>query len=85
MCSSDLSGRKRGLPSAGAWAAMLTLWLPPGEPGMAEAALAGAPLPVMEVPVVELPAVELAGAVAAGGVVLPERPLPGRAPGVSRT
>jgi hypothetical protein len=31
----------RGLPSVGAWATMLTLWLPPGDLPSAEAALTG--------------------------------------------
>lgn len=40
-------GRKRGLPSVGAWAAMLTLWLPPAEAG---AATPGAARPVAVLP-----------------------------------
>lgn len=47
----DGTGRKRGLPSVGAWATMLTLWLPPGEAGATPGAarpgpvLPGATLP----------------------------------------
>ena len=34
--SRDGPRSRRGLPSAGAWAAMLTLWLPPAEAGAPE-------------------------------------------------
>ncbi|TPG60354.1 hypothetical protein EAH89_02940 [Roseomonas nepalensis] len=63
----DGHGRKRGLPSVGAWAAMLTLWLPPPEAG---AAAQGAARPVAVLPAPAGPGC-LAPSAPAGGLAAP--------------